>query len=187
MEESSCFLAFFPLPFLVSRIVTDKRVLQARTSMPYQQIGQVCSLKRGVAFAMSRIQLDQSNDIATLSFPVLKNRGFSRKLMKKLQNLFPEYEFVFYHRLCADEYAVILSKNGSYAVCRMKPRHRVVIAPNYLSEGGGVLAAPLTSAGLEDLLQWDTFKVALSRFHQMFGLSEGVVRLFPEAKHAALK
>ena len=104
--------------------------------------------------------------------------------MKKIQNSFPEYEFVFHHPLCADEYAVILSKKGMYAVCRIKPRHQVAVAPNYLAQGVGVLAAPLTSAGLEDLLQWDSFEVAVNRFRQMTGMPEGVAMLLPEAKRA---
>ena len=196
MDERSCFYENFPLPFFLRR--RRKSFLRSRHTACF---------RLGVAFAK---QIGDPSawaaftKVSGVANPNQEGRSESRRVllrlivalstwpqeqdvsyrsMKKIQNSFPEYEFVFHHQICVDEYAVILSRKGVYAVCRIRPRHQVAVAPNYLAKGVGVLAAPLTSAGLEDLLQWDSFEVAVSRFRQMTGISESVAMLLPEAKH----
>ena len=86
------------------------------------------------------------------------------KNMKKLINNAPEYDVVMHHRLAQDEFAIVVARDGAYAVCKTQPRRQIALMPNYEANGYGLLTSPLTSAGLGDLLQWTNRETAIERF-----------------------
>ncbi|WP_126447944.1 hypothetical protein [Sulfuricystis multivorans] len=102
--------------------------------------------------------------------------------MKKLVKNFPEYDFVIYHELGYDEYAVMLEKNGAYSVCRMQPKRLIAMSPNYQANGYGLLSGPLTRAGLADLLQWTDRDTASERYRLLAGLPDNVVAFTPDKR-----
>lgn len=102
--------------------------------------------------------------------------------MKKLISTLPEYAFLMSHSTGPDNYAVMLSKNGAYSVCQMQPRRRIALSPNYQANGHGLLTAPLTSAGLADLLQWTDYGNASARFRTLANLPKNVITLVPERR-----
>mgnify|MGYP004702744971 CR=1 FL=1 len=99
--------------------------------------------------------------------------------MKNLINDFPEYDLVMIYQLGPDEHAVLLSREGAYSVCKMRPRRMIAMSPNYAAGGYGLLVAPLTSSGLSDLLQWDSYATATARFREMTELPANVVSFLP--------
>lgn len=102
--------------------------------------------------------------------------------MKKLINALPEYEFVMHHQLGSDEHAVLLRKDGAYSVCKMQPRRLIAMSPNYQAGGYGLLTAPLTRPGLNDLLQWASYDEATVRFRKMANLPINVISLLPDKR-----
>ncbi len=102
--------------------------------------------------------------------------------MNKLISNFPEYTFLVSHSTGPDDYAVMLSKDGGYSVCQMQPRRRIALSPNYQANGHGLLTAPLSTAGLADLLQWTDYSNASARFRTLADLPKNVVTLVPERR-----
>lgn len=102
--------------------------------------------------------------------------------MKKLINALPEYEFVMHHQLGSDEHAVLLRKDDAYSVCKMQPRRLIAMSPNYQAGGYGLLTAPLTRPGLNDLLQWGGYEEATVRFRKMANLPGNVISLLPDKR-----
>lgn len=99
--------------------------------------------------------------------------------MKKTISSLPEYQFAMCQQLGRDDYAVLLSGQSGFAVCRMQPQRRVALSPNYHSDGRGIISGPLSPTGLSDLLQWTNRDEAVSRFRRMAGLPDNVVPLCP--------
>lgn len=102
--------------------------------------------------------------------------------MKKLISALPDFDFVMHHQLGPDEHAVLLRKDGAYSVCKMQPRRMIVMSPNYVAAGNGLLTAPLTKHGLTDLLQWADYEEAAERFKVMASLPDNVVSFLPDRR-----
>ncbi len=93
------------------------------------------------------------------------------------------YDLVMHRRVADDEHVVMLCDRTSYAVCRVFPNRQISTSPNFHVSGGtGLLNAPLTPAGLRELLHWTDRKTALSRFSFMLrDLAAGVSPSFANA------
>lgn len=86
----------------------------------------------------------------------------------------PEYDVVMHAQLGPDRHAVMLSVGDRYAVCCTHPRRAIATSANYAAGGNGLISAPLTLAGVADLLQWTDRKTALDRYQVLVGRRGGL-------------
>lgn len=90
--------------------------------------------------------------------------------MQHLINHIPAFTVVMSHPLEHGEYAVLLAANARFAACKTRPASKLVTSPNYAGMGHGLLSAPLSEGGLNDMLNWTERPVALRRFKELAGL-----------------
>ena len=102
--------------------------------------------------------------------------------MKRVINSLPEYDFVMHHQLGPDEHAVLLSKDGTYSVCKMQPRRLIAMSPNYLADGHGILSGPLNRIGLQVLLQWTAYEAATERSRPLASLPANAASFLPDRR-----
>lgn len=86
----------------------------------------------------------------------------------------PEYNVVMHAQLGPDKYAVLVSVGQSYAVCCTQPKREIATSPNYAAGGNGMISAPLTLAGMRDLLQWTDRQTAVDRYAALLGKKAGL-------------
>ena len=97
--------------------------------------------------------------------------------MRKALPLLPGYRVVLYCQVRANKYAVLIEHAGRFAACFIQPDRQIASAPNYHAAEHGLLAGPLSAAGLNDLLQWATYDEAERRYRRLAQLPANVVNL----------
>lgn len=79
-----------------------------------------------------------------------------------------------HEQLGPDKHAVMVSVGNQYAVCYTHPKRSYATSPNFAAAGHGMISAPLTLAGMSDLLQWTDRKTALDRYNGLIGVRGGL-------------
>lgn len=106
--------------------------------------------------------------------------------MKKVfARQFPEYSVLQESELSNGEIAVLLLRDGEYAVCSIYSGQAGVMAKNYGAGGGGVLSGPLTRGCLREVLQWTDRATAILRYRSLARLPENMALLLTRSRMSA--
>jgi hypothetical protein len=65
-------------------------------------------------------------------------------------------------------WAILVSREGRYAVCNIAPSRNIVFAPDYAAGGSqGLLATAITPGGMSKILKWTSRITAMQHFREL--------------------
>lgn len=94
--------------------------------------------------------------------------------MEHLKRIFSGYHLPVFFELSEDEFVVLLSKDERYSVCKVYPKRKVVMSPNFVADGVGIISGPMQPPAIAELLQWTDRDTASQRYLELCGLQGNV-------------